>query len=261
MGANELSSDERAQGARARVSAAEWAMRVDLAACYRLAAQFRWTDLIYTHISARVPDDGHAFLINAYGQLWNEITASSLVKVTHDGTILDDPTGFGINPAGFLIHAAVHDARPDVMCVMHTHSRAGVAVSAQADGLMPLSQHAMRFTGKLGYHDYEGIVLDADEQERLVANLGTREGLVLRNHGLLTVGRTVREAFDRMYYLEMACQIQIDALAGGVKVIVPPQSVQQRVAEQFTRPNRTAEQRDWPAMLRMLDRIDPAYRD
>lgn len=256
MGANEWSN----AGMQSRVSAAEWDMRVNLAACYRLAAQFRWTDLIYTHISARVPGEGHEFLINAYGLLWNEITASSLVKVALDGKILDDPTGFGINPAGFLIHSAVHAAREDVVCVMHTHSRAGVAVSAQADGLLPLSQHAMRFTGKLGYHDYEGIVLDADEKGRLVENLNTREGLVLRNHGLLTVGTTIRETFDRMYYLEIACQIQIDALAGGVKVIVPPQAVQTRVAEQFSRPDRTAEQRDWPAMLRMLDRIDPSYR-
>jgi ribulose-5-phosphate 4-epimerase/fuculose-1-phosphate aldolase len=256
MGANERVESTT----QSTVSPEEWEMRVNLAACYRLAAQFRWTDLIYTHISARVPGGQHHFLINAYGLLWNEITASSLVKVALDGTVLSDPTGYGINPAGYLIHSAIHGAREDVVCVMHTHSRAGVAVSAQRDGLLPISQHAMRFTDKLGYHDYEGIVLDADEQVRLIANLGMREGLVLRNHGLLTTGRSIREAFDRMYYLEMACQIQIDALAGGMPVVTPPRPVQERVARQFDRPNRDATQRDWPAMLRMLDKIDPSYR-
>jgi ribulose-5-phosphate 4-epimerase/fuculose-1-phosphate aldolase len=245
---------------RTRISPEEWAVRVDLAACYRLAARFRMTDLIYTHISARVPGPEHHFLINAYGLTWDEINASSLVKVDLDGNIIEDVTGLGINPAGYLIHSAIHGAREDALCVMHTHSRAGVAVAAQKHGLLPISQHAMRFTGRLSYHDYEGVVLDADEKTRLVANLGVNDVLILRNHGLLTVGRSVRGTFDLMYYLEMACQIQIDALAGGAEIVLPPPAVAERVAQQFIRPNRTASQRDWPALLRMLDRDDPSYQ-
>src|SRR6187397_1274475 len=180
---------------RDRVSAGEWETRVDLAACYRLAAHFRMTDLIYTHISARVPGPEHHFLINAFGLLWDEISASTLVKVTLEGEIVDDPTGNGINRAGYVIHSAVHRARPEIHCVMHTHTSAGIAVSAQEDGLLPLSQHAMRFTGCIAYHDYEGLALELDEQKRLVADLGTHKALILRNHGLLTCGESIGEAF------------------------------------------------------------------
>jgi len=246
---------------RDRVSAGEWETRVNLAACYRLAAHFRMTDLIYTHISARVPGAEHHFLINAFGQLWDEISASTLVKVTIDGDIVEDPAGYGINRAGYVIHSAVHRARPDVACVMHTHTQAGIAVSAQDAGLLPLSQHAMRFTGNLAYHDYEGVALDLDEQKRLVADLGGHKAMILRNHGLLTCGTSIYEAFDYMYYLERACQTQISAMAGGAKLRIPAPGVPEKVASQFGKLPYKAWQPEWKAMLRMLDKADPSYRN
>jgi ribulose-5-phosphate 4-epimerase/fuculose-1-phosphate aldolase len=246
---------------RDRVSAGEWDTRVNLAACYRLAAHFRMTDLIYTHISARVPGAEHHFLINAFGQLWDEISASTLVKVTIDGDIVEDPAGYGINRAGYVIHSAVHRARPDVACVIHTHTQAGIAVSAQDAGLLPLSQHAMRFTGNLAYHDYEGVALDLDEQQRLVADLGGRKAMILRNHGLLTCGTSIYEAFDYMYYLERACQTQISAMAGGAKLRMPAAGVPEKVANQFGNLPYKAWQPEWKAMLRMLDKTDPSYRN
>ncbi len=243
-----------------RIPAAEWETRVELAACYRLVAHFRMTDLIYTHISARVPGPEPLFLINPYGLLFDEITASSLVKVTHAGEIVDDPAGLGINPAGYVIHSAIHAARPDVGCVMHTHTSAGLAVAAQKHGLLPLTQHAMRFTGCLAYHDYEGVALDLDEQRRLVRDLGRHDAMILRNHGLLACGPSVRAAFDLMYYLERACQAQVAAQAGGAELVLPPAEVAQKVARQFARPGRTAPDTGWAALLRMLDRTDPSYR-
>jgi len=246
---------------RERVSAEEWEARVSLAACYRIAAHMRMTDLIYTHISARVPGPDHHFLINAFGLLWDEITASSLVKVTLDGGIVDDPTGYGINQAGYVIHSAIHRARSEVNCVMHTHTAAGVGVSAQEHGLLPISQHAMRLTGNVGYHDYEGVALDLDEQQRLVRDLGSRMTMILRNHGLLSCGRTVREAFDYMYYLERACQAQISALAGNTKLRIPSQEIAEKVARQFERPGYQENKGEWRALLRMLDRIDPSYKN
>jgi ribulose-5-phosphate 4-epimerase/fuculose-1-phosphate aldolase len=246
---------------RSKVSPEEWAVRVDLAACYRLAVKYRMTDMIFTHISARVPGPDEHFLINPYGLIWEEVNASSLVKVDLHGNILQDTVGLGINPAGYIIHSAIHEARHDVKAVMHTHTRAGVAVSAQKQGLLPLSQHAMRFYGRVAYHDYEGVVLDADEKVRLVANLGTQDSIILRNHGLLTCGATVREAFDLMYYLELACQIQIDALAGGAEPNLPPPGAAQKAAAQFVRPGRSDDMRAWNALLRSLDRDDPSFRD
>jgi ribulose-5-phosphate 4-epimerase/fuculose-1-phosphate aldolase len=243
-----------------RVGAEEWEMRVNLAACYRLAAYFRMTDLIYTHISARVPGEPHHFLINAFGLLWDEITASNLVKVTSEGEIVDDPTGFGINQAGYVIHSAVHRGRPEINCVMHTHTAAGVGVSAQEHGLLPISQHAMRLTGNVGYHDYEGVALDLDEQQRLIEDLGTRMTMILRNHGLLACGTTVRQAFDYMYYLERACQAQISALAGGAKLRIPSPEIAEKVARQFERPGYQEKKGEWRALLRMLDRTEPAYK-
>jgi ribulose-5-phosphate 4-epimerase/fuculose-1-phosphate aldolase len=245
---------------RDRVSADEWKVRVDLAACYRLAAYFRLTDLIYTHISARVPGAQELFLINAYGQLFEEITASSLVKVTLDGDIVDDETGLGLNPAGYVIHSAIHGARHDVGCVMHTHSGAGLAVAAQRQGLLPLTQHAMRFSDCLSYHDYEGIALDTDERQRLIHDLGANNAMILRNHGLLTCGVNVAQAFDVMYYLERACQAQIGAMAGGAELNIPAPCVAAKVARQFKRPARTAPDNAWAALLRMLDRADPSFR-
>jgi len=246
--------------ANERVSATEWAVRVDLAACYRLAAHFRLTDLIYTHISARVPGTHEHFLINAYGQLFEEITASSLVKVTLDGDIVDDETGLGINPAGYVIHSAIHGARHDLGCVMHTHTNAGLAVAAQRQGLLPLTQHAMRFSACLSYHDYEGIALDMDERQRLIRDLGTNNAMILRNHGLLICGATVAQAFDGMYYLERACRAQVAAMAGGAELNIPPASVAAKVARQFKRSDRTAPENAWAALLRMLDRADPSFR-
>ena len=240
---------------------AAWAVRVDLAACYRLAAHFGLTDLIYTHISARLPGREPRFLINPYGLLFDEITASTLATVTQDGEVVDDPTGLGINPAGFVIHGAVHGARHDVGCVMHTHTTAGLAVAAQQHGLLPLTQHAMRFTGALAYHDYEGIALDPDEQQRLVADLGTANAMILRNHGLLACGPTVHDTFDLMIHLQRACEAQVAALAAGAPLAIPSPAVAAKVAAQFARPGRTAPRNAWLALLRMLDRVDPSYRD
>ena len=245
-----------------QVSPEEWSIRVNLAACYRLAAHYRMSDQIYTHISARIPGSDEHILLNAYGTLFSEVNASSLVRVDLHGNVLDDPTGLGINKAGFIIHSAIHRARPDMLCVMHTHTRAGVAVAAQEGGLLPISQHGMRFHGCLSYHDYEGISLDIDEQKRLVADMGTNQAMILRNHGLLTAGKEVREAFELMYFLEMACQIQIDAMAGGCTLRIPPPEVCQKVADQFVRPGRTPiDNKDWPALLRLLDSIDPSFRN
>lgn len=243
-----------------RVSAEEWETRVDLAACYRLAVHYRMTDLIYTHISARVPGPEHHFLINAFGLLWDEISASTLVKVTLDGEVVDDPTGHGINRAGYVIHSAVHRARPDIECVMHTHTSAGIAVSAQEQGLLPLSQHAMRFTQSIGYHDYEGLALELDEQARLTRDLGSHKALILRNHGLLTCGESIAEAFDLMYYLERACQTQVSAMAGGAKVRMVPPEVADKVARQFKSLPYKAKKTEWKALLRMLDKMDASYK-
>ncbi len=247
---------------RDRVSDAEWQVRVDLAAAYQLAALFKWTDLIYTHFSARVPG-GEDFLINPYGLMFDEITASNLVKIDAGGKVLDDPSGAGYNEAGFVIHGCVHEARPEINCVIHTHTRAGVAVSAQKCGLLPISQHAMFAYGMLTYHDYEGIALELDERTRLARDLGkTSRAMILRNHGLLALGTTVREAFETMYYLDTACQIQIDALAGGrVEVGLISEPAAQKAFEQFQRPNRDAAKKDWPALLRLLERKGIRYRD
>jgi ribulose-5-phosphate 4-epimerase/fuculose-1-phosphate aldolase len=244
-----------------RVSAKEWDTRVNLAACYRLAAHFRMTDLIYTHISARVPGPEHRFLINAFGLLWDEISASTLVKVTLEGDIVDDPTGTGINRAGYVIHSAVHRARPDIECVMHTHTAAGIAVSAQEDGLLPLSQHAMRFTNSIGYHDYEGLALELDEQARLVRDLGQHKAMILRNHGLLTCGASIAEAFDLMYYLERACQTQVTAMGGETRLRMPAPGVAEKTALQFRNLTYKANKTEWKALRRMLDKADASYKN
>lgn len=245
---------------RNRVSPEEWAMRVNLAAAYRLVAHFGWDDLVFTHISARVPGSEHHFLINPYGWLFDEITASSLVKVDLDGRkVMDSP--YDINPAGFTIHSAIHAARADAHCVMHTHSLNGVAVSAQKHGLLPISQQATLVLASLAYHDYEGIALRDDEKPRLVADLGDKTFLMLRNHGLLTVGATPADAFLAMYVFEAACMIQIRALSGGGELIaVHPQIVAgvQQAAAMVTR--GLGGQLAWPGLLRRLDRIDPSYK-
>ena len=240
---------------RARVGEQEWQVRCDLAAAYQLAALFKWTDLIYTHFSARVPGSEH-LLINPYGLMFDEITASTLVKIDKDGNPVDDPTGVGVNYAGFVIHGCVHAARPEIACVIHTHTRAGVAVSAMKCGLLPISQHAMRVQQEVTYHDYEGIALNMDERARMAASLGkASKAMILRNHGLLALGETVREAFEVMYFLDCACQIQVDAMAGGLEnVQLMAQAAADTANEQFHRPDRPSNYKDWPALLRLLDR-------
>jgi len=238
----------------------EQQLRVDLAACYRLVALYGWDDLVFTHISARVPGPEHHFLINPYGLLFEEVTASSLVKVDRRGERVG-PSPHLVNPAGFVIHSAVHEARPDVACVLHLHTPAGVAVSAQRDGLLPVSQQATIALTSLGYHDYEGIALRDDEKPRLVADLGDRACLVLRNHGLLTVGRTVADAFLAMYTLQRACEVQVLAQAGGAAELV---RVDGRVLAGVRDASRAVTKGlggslAWPALLRKLDRVNPGY--
>src|SRR4051812_43805302 len=247
---------------RDRVTKEEWEVRVDLAAAYQLAAIFKWTDLIYTHFSARVPG-AHDFLVNPYGLMFEEITASNLVKVGPDGKVLDDPTGLGYNEAGFVIHGCMHEARPEINCVIHTHTRAGVAVSAMKCGLLPLSQHAQYVEPMVTYHDYEGIALEMDERERMAKDVGkTSKAMILRNHGLLTLGTTVHEAWEMMYYFDCACQIQVDAMAAGMENVVQmSRKAAQTAFEQFNRPNRPALTKSWPALLRMLDRKNVEYKN
>lgn len=242
-----------------QVSAEEWAVRVDLAAAYNLAVEMRMTDHIYTHISARVPGAQPHFLINAYGLMFNEITASNLVKVDIDGGILLDQTGLGINPAGFVIHSAIHRVRHDAACVMHTHTAAGIAVSAQEAGLLMISQHAMRFHNRIGYHDYEGVALDMDEQQRLIADLGPHSAMILRNHGLLVGGPSASQTWNWIYFLERACQAQIAALSGGRELVIPPEEVR-KTTEKQANPEASSfvehQELAWAACLRLISR-DP----
>ena len=241
------------------VSAEEWQLRCDLAACYRLVAAYGWSDLVFTHVSARIPGPEHHFLINPYGLMFDEITASSLVKVDrHCNKLSESP--FPVNPAGFVIHSAIHAVRDDAGCVLHTHSRAGVAVSAQKCGVLPISQQSTFVLASLGYHDYEGVALRDDEKPRLQADLGTANYLMLRNHGLLTVGRTIPDAFLHMYTFENTCRIQIDAQAGGELVQVNPSILQGLSQVMKTATAGMGANLAWPALLRKLDRMDPSYK-
>ena len=246
--------------AKSGVSDAEWKTRVDLAAAYRLFDFLGMSDLIYTHMSARVPDaDGH-FLINPYGLLFGEVTASNLVKVDIDGNLVEE-SAFGANPAGFTIHSALYMARADIGCAVHLHTNAGMAVSAQADGLLPLTQHALRWYNRLAYHDYEGIALDHTERERLARDLGNHHSMVLRNHGLLTVGADVPEATVLMYYLEQSCRSQIAALAGGKPLVTPPPEVCEHTARQYEEAYPRAGVLEWDALLRLVEaRTGDGYR-
>ncbi len=241
------------------VSADEWQLRCDLAACYRLVAAYGWSDLVFTHVSARSPGPDHHFLINPYGLLFDEITASSLVKVDQQCNKLHD-TPFPVNPAGFVIHSAIHAVRDDAGCVLHTHSRAGVAVSAQKCGVLPISQQSTFVLASLAYHDYEGVALRDDEKPRLQADLGAANYLMLRNHGLLTVGRTIPDAFLHMYTFENTCRIQIDAQAGGELVQVNPSILQGLSQVMKTATAGMGANLAWPALLRKLDRMDPSYK-
>lgn len=247
---------------RDQVSKDEWEVRVNLAAAYRLVALYGWDDLVFTHISARVPGPEHHFLINPYGWMFEEITASSLVKVDLEGRKVM-PSEYDINPAGFTIHSAVHAARQDALCVMHTHTPNGVAVSAQKNGLLPISQQSLFVLSRLGYHDYEGLALNEDEKPRLVRDLGDKNFLMLRNHGLLTAAASIADAFAFMYSFERSCMIQVRAQSGGSELIPIPQPVLDGIlmaADKVTRgagPGTLA----WPALLRKLDRLDPSFRD
>jgi len=241
------------------VSAEEWQLRVDLAACYRLVALYGWSDLVFTHISARIPGPEHRFLINPYGLMFDEITASSLVKVDQQcNKLIESP--FPVNPAGFVIHSAIHDARLDVGCVLHTHSRAGVAVSAQKCGVLPISQQSTFVLASLGYHAYEGIAVREDEKTRLQSDLGNNKFLMLRNHGLLTAGASVPDAFLSMYTFENTCRIQIDAQAGGELVFFDPQIMEGLAQARQTATLGQGPNIAWPALIRKLDRIDPSYQ-
>lgn len=250
---------------RGQCSEAEWQARVDLAACYRLVELYGMADMMANHISVRVPDEDDAFLINPYGMMYEEITASCLIKVDHDGKILSKPDfgalNYGINKAGYVIHSAVHHARPEVACVIHTHSWASMAVSSLECGLLPITQTAMRFL-KIGYHDYQGVVLDTAEQESLIADLGRGEALILRNHGAMTVGNSVGEAFNWMHRLELACRSQVAAMSCNTPLQQVPADVLQETWNNYQpgtrRPYGLME---WPALLRKLDRLDPSYRD
>jgi ribulose-5-phosphate 4-epimerase/fuculose-1-phosphate aldolase len=245
----------------AQVSPEEWAVRIDLAAAYRAVAMYGWDDLVFTHISARVPGPDHHFLINPYGMMFEEITASSLVKVDLQGRKVSE-SPYEINPAGFVIHSAIHAAREDALCVLHIHSLNGVAVSAQKEGLLPVSQQSLFALASLAYHDYEGVALNEEEKPRLVRDLGDKNFLMLRNHGLLTVADTIADAFLFMYVLEAACTIQVRAQSGGGPLItVDPRIVagMQAQAKQVTRGAGGA--LAWPGLLRKLDRHNPGYRD
>lgn len=242
---------------------AERDLRVDLAACYRLVAHFGMDDLFATHISARVPGQEEHFLINPYGVLFSQVTASNLVKVDLDANILQD-TEYGINPAGFVIHSAIHAARPDVKCVIHTHTVAGMAVASQQDGLLPLCQKALKFMGRTAYHDFEGKAQDLDERERLVQDLGDNNHLILRNHGLLVCGPTIMWAFKRIYGLEKACQTQLAAQASGAALVMLSDDLVEFTAKQFDRddaPGATGRPDGWESLLALMDSIDPGYRD
>jgi len=256
-----MSSAVKQTTVRDQVTAEEWQTRVDLAAAYRLVAHYGWDDLIFTHISARVPGPEHHFLLNPYGMMFDEVTASSLVKVDLAGNIVMESRYF-INPAGFTIHSAVHASREDALCVMHLHTESGIAVSAQKDGLLPISQQSLFALSSLAYHDYEGLALNEDEKPRLVTDLGDKTFMILKNHGLLTVGATTAEAFLSMFILERACRIQLLAQSGGAQLLDIPDPILKRVDMQMKVVTMgQGATLAWPGLLRKLDRIDPSYKE
>ena len=245
-----------------QVSAEEWQTRVDLAACYRLVAHYGWDDLVFTHVTAKIPGGENQFLINPYGMMFGEITASSLVKIDLAGNKLDAANPFPINPAGFTIHSAIHAARDDAKCVLHVHTPNGVAVSAQKGGVLPISQQSIFVLASLAYHGYEGVALNEDEKPRLVHDLGDKTFFMLRNHGLLTVGATIADTFQAMYIFEATCMIQIRAQAGGGELIPIPQPIiDGAVAQEKSVTKGLGGNLAWPGLLRKLDRIDMSFRD
>lgn len=265
-----LSREDKPDDARpAGIEEAEWAVRVDLAAAYRLIDHFGMTDLVYNHITARVPGPGHGILINEFGLHYSEITASSLVKIDLDGNVLDAPLPDGgdrkVNYAGYVIHSCIHRARHDIQCVLHTHSRATMAVSCLEQGLVPMTQEGLQFYNRVAYHDYEGMAVDLDEQGRLVADLGRYNAILMRNHGAVTVGATVSEAVRRMYYLESACRVQLEVMQAGAPVHMPTPEVCEHTARQWEQGEAAigggaTPTFEWAAMKRLLDRKDPSYR-
>jgi ribulose-5-phosphate 4-epimerase/fuculose-1-phosphate aldolase len=253
MRANKMNSIQQ------QVSSEEWQLRVDLAACYRAVAMYGWDDLVFTHISARVPGPEHHFLINPYGMMFEEVTASSLVKVDLQGNKVM-PSDYDINPAGFVIHSAVHEAREDAHCVLHLHTAAGIAISATKQGLLPLSQQSLFALSSLSYHDYEGVALNPDEKVRLVADLGETNFMILRNHGLLTCASSIADAFLFMYLLERSCEIQLKAQSTGCDLLPIPDAILSGIQAQAQRVTRSAGGAlAWPGILRKLDRINPGY--
>jgi ribulose-5-phosphate 4-epimerase/fuculose-1-phosphate aldolase len=246
---------------REQVSKEEWDTRVNLAACYRLMAEFGMVEMVANHISARVPGSHSEFLINPYGMLYEEMSASCMIRIDIDGKVLFNPTEYDVNQAGYVIHSAIHAARHDVDCIIHTHTLAGMAVSAMKCGILPIAQSSMRFSD-IGYHDYEGVALRLEERERLVQNLGDREAMVLRNHGLLTVAPSIPECFNNMYRLERACQLQVTTLACNTELQFPPQEVVRYSNEQMRSGNRRRYGLlEWPTLLRKLDKVDPSYKN
>jgi ribulose-5-phosphate 4-epimerase/fuculose-1-phosphate aldolase len=244
---------------QSKVSDEEWAIRVDLACAYRMVAYYGWDDLIFTHLSARIPGPEHHFLLNPYQLMFEEVTASSLIKVDVQGNPVD-PTPFITNPAGFTIHSAIHMAREDAHAVMHLHTPAGQAVAAHGEGLLPLTQTAMLIRQDVAFHDYEGVAVDLDERERLVANLGDKSAMILRNHGTLAVGKNVGECFVKLYFLERACQAQVMALSAGEDINMPPQGAPEVTAEQGAMGlNVAANLLAWPALKRKAYRLDPSF--
>ena len=245
-----------------KVTAEEWQTRVDLAACYRLVAQYGWDDLIFTHITAKIPGVENQFLINPYGMMFAEISASSLVKIDLGGNKLDTDNPFPVNPAGFTIHSAIHAARHDAKCVLHVHTPNGIAVSAQKGGVLPISQQSIFVLASLAYHDYEGVALNDDEKPRLVRDLGDKTFFMLRNHGLLTVGETIADAFQAMYIFESTCMIQVRAQAGGGELIPIPQPILDGAKVQMKQVTKgLGGNFAWPGLLRKLDRMDSSFRD
>jgi ribulose-5-phosphate 4-epimerase/fuculose-1-phosphate aldolase len=242
------------------VTPQEWQTRVDLAACYRLVDFYDMSDMTGTHIAARVPGEPDAFLLNPHGMFFNEITASCLIKVSFEGEQLTKNTDYAVNPAGFTIHSAVLDGRKDVFCSLHTHTRAGMGVSAMECGLLPMTQHSMRFYECTSYHDYEGVATNLDERERLQRDLGENDALILRNHGLLTCGRTIPEAFHMMFRLEKSCQAQVDAMSTGAELQLVPTDVAEYTRDQMTSRGGGFGALGWPGHLRRLDRMDPSYK-
>lgn len=250
--------DLQAYAPKADLNLSERELRVQLAAAYRLIDNFQMSDLIYTHISVRIPGPEHHFLINPYGMMFHEITASSLVKVDLHGNIVGE-SEWTVNPAGFVIHSAIHAARQDLHCVLHTHTKCGMAVSALECGLLPISQFSLQFYNRVAYHDYEGVALNLDERKRLVADLGDKKVMILRNHGLLTAGRTIPEAFILMFYLNRSCEVQIAAQSAGSPLVMPTDDVCEYAAMQ--QDIEDLGQLEWPAFIRLLDRQDPSYRN